>query len=297
VGDEAVRVLARSRGGLLSSPLADLASSLYRAAADFPSTYGRKLSIGAEYGLGKDTSVSIEAIQVRGFHLPRTRNVVGAPPPQYELEQTARSAYLGASFSLNRRMSRELTYLVAYNMGRTRDDGSDFDEQPLDPRNIRRDWALSRQHQAHRVAASAVFEVPLEDAGRAPGWLKETFEGLSFAPILSAGSGRPINALLTTDVFRTGAYPLSARPEGVARNPFLSPPTTSLDLRVMKTFRVMKDRAILQFGVESFNLTNHTNTERVSQFYATPDSRLPTYGQTLESLPARQVQFLMQFEY
>ena len=65
----------------------------------------------------------------------------------------------------------------------------------------------------------------------------------------------------------------------------------------MKTLRVMKDRAILQFGVESFNLTNHTNTERVSQFYATPSSRLPTYGQILESLPARQVQFLMQFEY
>ena len=81
------------------------------------------------------------------------------------------------------------------------------------------------------------------------------------------------------------------------RNSFLSPSTTSLDLRVMKTFRVMKDRAILQFGVESFNLTNHTNTERVNQFYATPTSTLRNYRQMLESLPGRQVQFLMQFEY
>jgi hypothetical protein len=262
-----------------------------------PSAYGRKLSIGAEYGLGKDTSLSVEASHIRGFHLPRIRNVVGTLPPQYELEQTARSDYLGASISLNRRMSRELTYLIAYNCGHAEDDGSDFDEQPLDPFDIRKDWALSRQHQRHRLSASAVFELPLEDANGLPDWLKSSFEGLSFAPIFSIGSGRPINALLSTDAFRTGAYPLSARPMQMPCNAFFSPFTTGLDLRVMKTIRVMKDRAILQFGIESFNLTNHTNTERVSQFYGTSTSLLSSYGQTLESLPARQVQFLMQFEY
>ena len=297
VGDDAARALAHARGSVLSSPLVDVELSLYRTSFRLPSTYSRKLSVGAEYGLGKDTSVSIEASHVRGFHLPRTRNVLGTLPPQYELEQTARSDYLGASVSLNRRMSRELTYLIAYNVGRTNDDGSDFDEQPVDPLNIRRDWARSRQHQSHRLAASAVFELPLDGASHVPGWLKEAFEGLSFAPILSVGSGRPINALLTSDVFRTGAYPISARPPEMPRNSFLSPSTTSLDLRVMKTFHVMRDRAILQFGIESFNLTNHSNTERVSQFYVASNSRLRTYGQTLESLPARQIQFLMQFEY
>jgi hypothetical protein len=274
-----------------------MASSLYRTSSRLPSTYGRKLIVGAEYGLGKDTSISAEASYIRGFHLPRIRNVTGTLPPQYELEQTARSEYLGASVSLNRRMSRELTYLVAYNIGRTKDDGSDFDEQPLDPLNIRRDWARSRQHQSHRLAASAVFELPLESAGYLPGWLKEVFEGVSFAPIFSVGSGRPVNALLTTDVFRTGAYPISARPPEIGRNSFLSPATISLDVRVMKTFHVMQDRAILQFGVESFNLTNHSNSERISQFYAAPDSPLRTYGQTLENLPARQIQFVVQLEY
>ena len=286
VGPDAVRAWALGRGQTLPHPLPGLAPSTYQTAADFASPYSRKFSAGAEYGLGKDTSVSVEASHVRGFRLPRTRNVSGTLPPRYELEQTGRSNFAGATVSLNRRMRQDLTYLIGYSIGRTRDDGSDFDEQPMDPLNIRRDWALSRQHQSHRLAASAVFELPGD-------WL----EGISWAPIVTLGSGRPINALLTTDAYRTGAYPLNARPAGLSRNPFFSPPTRSLDLRIMKTWKVQDGRAVLQLGVESFNLTNHSNLERVSQFYAGPQGRLDTYGSPLESLPGRQIQFLMQFEF
>ena len=286
VGPDAVRAWDLGRGATLLNPLPGLAPSTYRTATDFSSPYSRKLSAGAEYGLGKDTSISLEASHVRGFHLPRTRNTTGTLPPRYELETTGRSAFTGATVSLNRRMRQDLTYLIGYTVGRTRDDASDFDEQPNNPLNIRRDWARSRQHQAHRLAASAVFELPGE-------WL----EGISWAPILTLGSGRPINALLTTDTNRTGAYPLSARPVGLGRNPFFSPPTRSLDLRVMKTWKVHDGRAVLQLGIESFNLTNHSNVERVSQFYAGPQGRLDSYGSPLESLPGRQVQFLMQFEF
>lgn len=286
VGPDAVRAWALGSGATLLNPLPGLSPSTYRTATNFAAPYSRKLSAGAEYGLGKDASVSVEASHVRGFRLPRTRNVSGTLPPRYELETTGRSDFVGATVSLNRRMRQDLTYLIGYTVGRTRDDGSDFDEQPQDPLNIRRDWARSRQHQAHRLAASAVFELPGD-------WL----EGISWAPILTLGSGRPINALLTTDAYRTGAYPLSARPAGLGRNPFFSPSTRSLDLRIMKTWKVQDGRAVLQLGVESFNLTNHSNVERVSQFYAGPQGRLDSYGSPLESLPGRQVQFLMQFEF
>lgn len=295
-GSDARNAFLLARGGTLPAPLPGLAPSLYRTSSQFPSTYSRKFTAGLEQGLGKDTSISIEASHIRGFHLPRVRNITGVLPPVYSLEQTARSDYLGASIAVNRRLSRELAYLIAYNVGRAKDDGSDFDEQPFDPLDIRRDWAFSRQHQRHRLAISGLFELPLEDSA-APKWFKEAMEGLSFAPVFSLGSGRPINALLTTDVYRTGAYPLSARPLTLSRNPYRSPRTLTFDLRIMKTIHVMENRAVLQFGIESFNLLNHSNTERVSQYFATPDRRLPSYGQTLESLPARQVQFLMQFEY
>lgn len=283
VGAAAVEAFALSRGGVLNTPLAGVPLSTYRTASRFPSTYSRKLTAGMEHGLGKDTSISVEATQIRGFHLPRIRNVTGTLPPSYELEQTARSSYAGVSATLNHRLSRELTYLVSYNLGRSYDDGSDFDEQPQNPLAIRQDWAHSRQHQLHRLAASAVFELPF-------------LEDVSFAPILSVGSGRPVNAVLTTDLFRTGAFPISARPAGFDRNRFRSRANFNLDLRLMKTIRV-RDRALLQFGIEGFNLTNHANIERVSQFYQNGAGRLASFGQPLESLPARQLQLLIQFEY
>jgi len=296
-GGQAVRALSVARGGTLSTPLSGVERSEYRASPDFPSAYSRKFSLGLEQGLGKNTSLSVEASYIRGFHLPRVRNVTTELPPLYWLEQTARSEHLGASVSLNRRFSNELAFLVSYGIGRTRDDASDFDEHPMDPRDLRRDWALSRQHQRQRVAASALFELPLEEWAFVPEWLKDSLEGVSFAPIWAFGTGRPLNALLTTDVRRTGAYPLSGRPFGLPRNPYQTPGAMSVDLRVMKTFRVLHERALLQFGVESFNLTNHANTERVSPYFSSPAGRLSSYGATLENLPARQVQFLVQFEY
>jgi TonB dependent receptor. len=223
---------------------------------------------------------------VRGFHLPRVRNAALTLPPSYLLEQTALSAFQGASISVNRRMSREVAFLVGYNVGRTRDDGSDFDEQPLDPSNIRRDWAPSRQHQLHRLSASGLFDLP---ADAMPKSLHEALENISIAPIFTIGSGRPLNALATTDLYRTGAYPISARPPGIARNSFLSPGTVNVDLRIMKTFPFHENRSRLQVGLEAFNLANHTNPIRVSPYYS--------YRGIVETLNARQLQFMIQFEY
>lgn len=296
VGDDAVRAFRMGQAGPLAAPLPGTARGFYVAARPFSSTYGRKFTLGAEHGIGSHTSLAVEANYLRGFHLPRLRNDGGVSSPRWLLEQSAKSEYLGGSVSLNRRLHKDLALLLTYNLGRTRDDASDFDEHPLDPHDIRRDWARSRQHQMHRFTLSSLFELPLEQWG-APDWMGALWEDLSFAPILTLGSGRPINALLTTDAGRTGAYPLSARPAGFGRNPYWSPSTVSLDLRVMKTYRLLRERALLQFGVESFNLTNHSNTDRVSQFYATPQGRIASYGSTLESLPARQLQLFMQLEY
>ncbi|MBI1356846.1 MAG: hypothetical protein GC160_21110 [Acidobacteria bacterium] len=275
-GTAAQRAFGLGLGAGLGAPVPGEQLSTYQADPDFPTTYSRKISVGAEQGLSDSTKLSVEYSAVRGFHLPRIRNANGGLPALNLLEQTARSSYHGFSASLERKMTREMTFLVAYQAGRTRDDGSDFDERPLDPLDIRKDWALSRQHQGQRLAASGLFEL---------------FEDVVLSPILTVGTPRPLNTLLTTDAYRTGAYPLSARPEGVARNTARAAGVFSLDLRVMKGFWVMDDRAILQVGVEAFNLLNHTNVLRANPFDT------PSHGARLETLNPRQLQLMAQFEF
>jgi hypothetical protein len=255
------------------------------------------VSIGAERSLGKVTTLTAEYSWVRGFHLPRTRNAALTLPPSYLLEQTAMSAFQGASISVNRRMSKEVAFLIGYNVGRTDDDGSDFDEQPLDPGNIRRDWSRSRQHQLHRLSASGLFDLPAGEMGWLPKGLQDALENISVAPIFTIGSGRPLNALATTDLYRTGAYPISARPATFNRNPFLSPRIVNADLRVMKTFPFHENRSRLQVGLEAFNLANHTNAIRVSPYYSVNNQPLSTYRGIVETLNSRQLQFMIQFEY
>jgi Carboxypeptidase regulatory-like domain/TonB dependent receptor len=296
-GSDAQAVMEAARGGTAGQAVAGLARSHYEAAELFPGTYARKLVAGVERGFGKETTLTVEYSHIRGFHLPRLRNAALTLPPAYSLEQSARSAYQGVSVSLNRRMSKEFALLATYSGGRTRDDGSDFDEQPSDPRDVAADWALSRQHQSHRVTASALFELPVENFRPLPAWLRDGLSRITLAPILQAGSGRPLNALDATDRFRTGAYPITARPFGLSRNPFLSPGTFSLDLRMMKTLYYMKERGWIQFGVEAFNLTNHSNSVRVSPFYAVRDVRLRSYGGVVETADARQLQLFIQVEY
>jgi hypothetical protein len=273
-------------------------SSHYQVSSHFPSTYSRKATAGMEYSLDRDTTITGEFSYIRGFHLPRTRNINGGLPPTWQLEQTANSSYQGGSLSIHRRLHKEVAYLISYTLGSTHDDASDFDEQPQDPRNLQAEWARSRQHQLQRVAASAVFDFPAEEMKSLPPWMRDALEDISISPIFTSGSGRPINALESSDILRTGAYPISARAAGLGRNPFYSPPVRSFDLRIMKTFSVIgKKRAIMQVGVEGFNLTNHNNPLRVSQTYAAQGARLSSYGQAVETLNARQIQFFAQFEF
>ncbi len=293
-GEDAIRVFTLNAGGSLPLPLAGYPHSAYRTSSWFPSTYSRKLAFGLERGVGKDTTFSVEASDVRGLHLPRIRNPLGALPPNYLLEQTGLSAFRGASVTLNRRYSKETTYLVTYNVGQAKDDASDFDEQPSDPLNIRRDWSRSRQYQLHRLAASGIFEFPDELLSER---LKKALGGITLSPSFTVATGRPINALLTTDAYRTGAYPLTARPPGLGRNPYFSPATVSLDLRLMKTILLLHERTRLQFGVEGFNVLNHSNAVKVSEFFASAGAPLNSYGKTIESGASRQVQLFIQYEF
>jgi hypothetical protein len=141
------------------------------------------------------------------------------------------------------------------------------------------------------VSVTGVYELPLEKLPFAPDSWGNWLDKWTLAPVIGLGTGRTLNTLLTTDLYRTGAYPISARPAGWPRNSQFAPRTVSVDVRLMKTIPFHHDRSRLQFGVEAFNLLNHTNRLRVSPYLG------PSYGAMVEAMNPRQVQLMIQFEY
>ncbi len=294
VGRDAEAAFALALQGPILAPLAGLTRSAYSAAPDLKPVAARKITAGAEYGLDSVTSLTVQASWVRGWHLPRTRNAALTLAPQWDLEAGGNSRFRGLSLSLNRKLRNDLAFMVNYDVSRTLDDGSDFDEQPSSPANARLDWGPSRLDQRQRLAANAMWEFGME---RGSGLLHRLLSRWNLSPVVTLGSGRPLNALYTTDRERTGAYPLTARPAGTPRNPNVAQPTVQVDARLMKTIPYRERRMWLQFGVETFNLLNHTNPVSVSEYRATPRGLLASYGRMAEAGAPRQVQFFMQFEY
>jgi hypothetical protein len=259
--------------------------STYKANTDLPSTYGAKLTAGLERQINKDTTLAIEFSHVRGLNLPRIRNSAGTLPAQFLLEQNATSTFDGATFTLSRRMTSEFGYLVSYSTGRTKDNGSDYDEHPNNPLNLRSEWALSRQHQAHRVTASALFEIEALEK------LSERLSHIHIVPSFTFGSGRPLPALDTSDTLRTAAYPLSARAAGLGRNPFLTPSNASLDARIFKELHWEDKHVRLQVGLETYNLLNRSNPIRLIPYYNA------NFRDVIEFSNARQFQLFLHCEF
>lgn len=101
-GEHAPEAFRIARGHSWASALAGVPESVCRVSSEDPSTDGLKSSVGLEQGLGKYTSLSVEAAQIRGFHLPRVRNVRELLPPLYQLQQSTRSDFAGVSVSISR---------------------------------------------------------------------------------------------------------------------------------------------------------------------------------------------------
>jgi hypothetical protein len=220
----------------------------------------------------------------------------------YQLENSASSTYHGISFTLNRKMDNELTFSASYTLSKTFDDASDFDEQPQNPLNLAAESALSRQHQQQRFVLNALWELPIGDeedkAGKpdeSTGWLTQTFSHIEVAPILTVGSGRPVDPLTGLDSGRSHAFPLSARPLGFGRNSLRNPGIATLDFRVLKYFPFGESRH-LDVVAEFFNLFNHANVSQINPVFGSNLTPMPGFGQPIEGIGV-QIQFSLDFEF
>ncbi len=196
-GNAAANIFQSAAGGAPSSPLAGIAPSIFRPDPRLATPYSQQSSLGVQYLIAHNLTVSADYLFVRGVKLSRTRNINLLPPvvltvqnaaslgvpnpvpqqfgrdvfgpgranPQfngiYQLEDSASSTYKGVTISLNRRMANELEFLGSYTFSRTVDDASDFSERPQNPFKLRAEDALSLQHQHQRFVFDALWDLPI----------------------------------------------------------------------------------------------------------------------------------------
>src|SRR5439155_13664494 len=131
-----------------------------------------------------------------------------------------------------------------------------------------------------------------EEGGHAKGNTRESIltrilSDIEVAPILTFGSGRPVDPLTGSDSSRTHTFPLSSRPLGFPRNSLMTPTTAVLDLRMLKFFKV-GEHGKLDVVAESFNLLNHLNVVQVGPWFGPQLTPATTFGRPTQALNSRQ---------
>jgi hypothetical protein len=203
--------------------------------------------------------------------------------------------------ALNRRLSHEIEWAAAYTWSTTKDTASDFGEQPQNPYALTDEHAPSRYDQRHRVVASALFDLPFGDEedrtpGVTPGLWVRAFSNIEVAPIVTVGSGLPVNPVTGTDEEHAGSAPTASRPLGVGRNGLRLPTYATLDLRILKSVAI-RPHGKLDFVVEGFNILNRRNVTELDAVFGSSLTPRGTFGQPIDAAHARQLQFSIDFEF
>ncbi|MGH8245473.1 MAG: TonB-dependent receptor domain-containing protein, partial [Gammaproteobacteria bacterium] len=195
--------------------------------------------------------------------LPCVNEVVRPLPgvgPINVFESAASSVYHGFTFSARRRMTGGLYFRLAYTFARAIDDTQDalVAGRPAIVENsfaTQAERGSSVTDQRHRFVASWIYETRWFHRDQ-PG-LSRLFNDWKLAGVVTAGSGRPVNARTFGDANRDTNTDNDRLP-GVARNSFVGPDYATVDLRLSRRI-LLRKKLKLDLMVEAFNTFNRAN--------------------------------------
>ncbi len=152
-------------------------------------------------------------------------------------ESSARSAYHGVTFTLNKRFADrfqfQMNYLISSDKSDDDNERDPFTFRYVDPRNLTPEYGYSDRDQRHRFNAFATFLLPYD---------------INVSPIVQYRSAQP------TSVANRGSFP-----NIVQRNTLrLDNEFFTLDFRASKAFK-LGEGAEIEGIFEAFNLTNSRN--------------------------------------
>ncbi len=184
--------------------------------------------------------------------------------PQYaldaEYQSVANSFYHAGTLQVTKRFTRNYSINANYTYSKSIDEATDFNTDYLaqNPLNVRADRSLSAFDQRHRVVLSGVFQSTSENS-----FLKDWV----FAPIFTAGSGRPFNLLIGFDTDGDSRL-YNDRPAFAGRNTGKGEAYYTFDARLGRRFFV-KEQRFLELTIEGFNLFNTVNYNGINNIVGT----------------------------
>ena len=237
------------------------------------------------------------------------------------LEDTAQSWYDAGYVNLRRKYSHGLSFLANYTLAKNLTNAPDF-RSPMDESAIPQnnsDLAAEKGPGCdvrHRLALSAVYNIP---ALQRTTWTKLVTQNWQFSTVYQIQSGMPFTISVFGDTANAGTVlgenPIRANSTGqpifgpgtrtanewfnpkafatppaytfgdVGRNSLYGPPLRTLDIAVVRSFR-MTERSSFQFRAEAFNTLNMVNLGTPNRFVNTPQFGTITMPMT----PGRELQ-------
>lgn len=195
---------------------------------------------------------------------PPCLNPLQRPDPRLgainSFESAASSTYSGLTMSLKRQMNHGMYFQVGYTLAKAMDDGPDALVVGR-PGNVQNsyatslEWGPSVTDQRNRFVAAWVAEPKFRFSH---GALDKAPNNWKVSSVLTAGSGRPVNATMAGDPNGDGDI-YNDRLPGYVRNAFLGPDYFSTDMRISRGIRC-GEHVVWNLTAESFNVFNRTNS-------------------------------------
>jgi len=211
-----------------------------------------------------DTFATWQFSQTLTCPFPPCINPLARPIPRlgainiYESE--ASSTYNGVTLSLRREMRHGLYFRLGYTYAHAIDDGQDALVAGR-PATVQNSYSPSSERgnsvtdQRNRFVLSWMYEPSALNGGH--GWAGKLTKGWKNSGVITAGSGRPVNAQVEGDANQDGNSQNDRLP-GARRNSFTSPNYSTADMRISRRL-FAKNGYKLEFTAESFNLFNRLN--------------------------------------
>ena len=275
-----------------------LPNSIVRFAPDLRLPYDLQYSFGVETQLQKSTTFTATYVGMRGFDLFRSRDLNAPLPPLYiqrpdpetgtlrEIESAGNLTSNALKLSVRTKISRFFNGMAQYTLSRSYDDTAGIAAFPANQYDLSGEWSRSSFDAPHFFYFYGAFTAP---------------KSVSLGASLSVRSGQPYTMTTGTDDY--GTTFANARPAGVPRNSLEGPGSTTLNLRLAKTFRLVEAKtgkrkkeentgASATVAVDAFNVLNDVNFGR-------PVGNLssPFFGHSISAGPPRRLQMLVRFQF